>query len=426
MRFIYASVSPDRRESVAEALTDEGVDHVVTQEVKDDRFLFHFPVPAEAVDSILEILDEAGVDESFIVIGTAETARTPRFQELEERYAEGTQEADSVAPEEIRSKARNLDPSTYTYYSMTLLSVLVATVGLLLDAPAVVVGSMVIAPQVGSALIASLGMAFSDARMILKGLTEQILGLLLAVLCAAAFGWVLRTAAFMPPTVNVSTIDQISSRTSPGLLSALVGVCAGAAGAVGLSTDLPVSLVGVAVAAALIPAAAAIGIGLAWGYPVVALGATVLLVINMLTITASGGITLWLLDYRPVDWDQTARFESLRAGTLNATLLAGLGILLVTASFGTVVAEQTAFENNVNSAVEDDLADPVYNRLDLVAVNVEFGDLGLLSSNRRVTVVLRRPADYPYPDLEERLQESIERATGENVSVTIEYVEYQA
>ena len=73
----------------------------------------------------------------------------------------------------------------------------------------------------------------------------------------------------------------------------------GAAGAFGISTDLPVSLIGVAVAAALIPAAAAVGIGLAWGYPAVAGGAFVLLV----AINLAGSLTLWYLGDRPDGWE---------------------------------------------------------------------------------------------------------------------------
>lgn len=42
-----------------------------------------------------------------------------------------------------------------------------------------------------------------------------------------------------------------------------VGLCSGTAGALGLATALPVSLVGVMIAAALLPATAAVGVGIA-------------------------------------------------------------------------------------------------------------------------------------------------------------------
>ena len=140
---------------------------------------------------------------------------------------------------------------------------------------------------------------FNDRSMVVGGITSQPIGLTVAILFAAGFGLLIKTAQFVPPALNVSTVAQVSSRTSPSFLSVVVGLCAGAAGAFGISTDLPVSLVGVAVAAALIPAAAAVGIGLAWGYPAVAGGAFVLLV----AINLAGSLTLWYLGDRPDGWE---------------------------------------------------------------------------------------------------------------------------
>jgi uncharacterized hydrophobic protein (TIGR00341 family) len=423
MRFIHARVTEAHSDAVLDVLRGEDIDYVVTRdETSEDGLIIQFPLPAQAVDTVLADLREAGLDDSFTVIANAETAATPHFAELEERFVEGEEEDDAVVPEEIRSKARNMMPGVRTYYAMTLLSVLVATVGLLLDSPAIVVGSMVIAPQVGAALTASVGVAFSEGRMIRDGVVSQVLGLGLAVVCAAAFGWLLRSTAFVSGAVDVTTIAQISTRTSPGVLSLVVGVCAGAAGAFGLSTDLPVSLVGVAVAAALIPAAAAVGIGVAWGYPAVALGAAVLLAVNILTITASGALTLWYLGYRPEAWRDRGP-EALRSGALNATLAALVCIVVVTGAVGTAVADQSAFENATNDAVEEVLDAPAYDAIDLLSVGVEFSGFGLVDGPREVTVRVRRPADESYPALPGRLDDRITAETDADVTVSVEFVE---
>jgi uncharacterized membrane protein len=127
---------------------------------------------------------------------------------------------------------------------MTALSALVATAGLLLDSPAIVVGSMVIAPLVGASLMASVGLTLGDRAMVRSGVRSQVAGLALVVCAAAAFGLALRTVQFVPPVLDVTVISQISSRTTPGLLSVVVALCAGAVGAFGLATEPPVSLVG--------------------------------------------------------------------------------------------------------------------------------------------------------------------------------------
>lgn len=428
MRFVHALVSEDTREAVESVLSDENIDYVTTEEAGDadaPRFIVHFPLPSQAVEAVLDDLYDAGLEEEFVVIGSADAATTPNFQELEERFVEGRETDDALVRGEIASKARNLNPSPRTYYAMTLLSVLVATVGLLIDSPAIVVGSMVIAPQIGAAMTASVGVAFSERRMIVDGMRSQILGLAFAVVCATLFGVAIRYAAFVPQTMDVSTIAQVSTRTSPGVLSLVVGICAGAAGVLGLSTDLPVSLVGVAVAAALIPAAAAIGIGLAWGYPVVALGAFVLLVLNLVTITTSGAFALWYLGYRPADWTPTDPRDTLRAvrsGVLTDTLAAFAVFSIVIAVVGSAVVGQSAFQQTTTTAVEAELDEIDDRGLELVSVRTEFGDAGLVTNTRAVTVHVRSPPNVYPESLPTRLERRIERETGSDVTVTIIYV----
>lgn len=428
MRFVHALVPADTREAVESVLSEENVDYVLTEEAGDadaPRFIVHFPLPSQAVEAVLDDLYGAGLEEEFVVIGSADAATTPNFQELEERYVEGSETDDAIVRDEIASKARNLNPSPRTYYTMTLLSVLVATVGLLIDSPAIVVGSMVIAPQIGAALTSSVGVAFSDRRLIVDGIRSQLLGLAFAIICATLFGLAIRHAAFVPQTMDISTIAQVSTRTSPGVLSLVVGICAGAAGVLGLSTDLPVSLVGVAVAAALIPAAAAIGIGLAWGYPVVALGAFVLLVLNLVSITVSGALALWYLGYRPADWTPTDPRETLdavRSGVLTDTLVAFAVFAVVIAVVGSVVVGQSAFQQTATTAVEDELREADARGIQLVSVRTEFGDAGFVTNTREVTVHVRSPPDVHPAGLTTRLEHRIEHETGSDVSVTIIYV----
>ena len=423
MRFIHALVPESARADVESALSEEGVDYVITEEASksETRYVVHFPLPPQAVERVLDSLYEVGLDESFIVIGNADAANTTQFGELEERFVEGTEESDTVVAEELGSKARNLNPGPLTYYTMTLLSVLVALVGLLIDSPAVVVGSMVIAPQVGAALTASVGLAFSERNMIVDGIRDQILGLGLAIIFAIVFGFAIRTAAFVPQTLDPTTIAQISSRTSPGILALAVGFAAGAAGAIGLATDLPVSLVGVAVAAALIPAAAAIGIGIAWGYPLVAYGAFVLLVLNILSITVSGAFAFWYLGYQPTDWDPTSPIETIRSGSATATVIAFGVILLFTVFVGSAVVGQSAFQSDTTNAVENEIEDLDQPGLELISVRTEFADGGFITQTRDVTVTVRTlPGVHP-DSLSEQLEERIESETGRDVTVTVIY-----
>lgn len=156
MRFVHILISASLRESVLDYLDGENIDSVVTEETSgnEDRVQISLPLPTEAVDSVLEALRQIGGEDLFVVISNAESATTPRVSDLEERVTDADETDNRIADDEIRATALEMNPRRKVYYSMTVLSVIVAAVGLLLDAPAIVVGSMVIAPQVSSALTA--------------------------------------------------------------------------------------------------------------------------------------------------------------------------------------------------------------------------------------------------------------------------------
>ncbi|MFC7203515.1 TIGR00341 family protein [Haloferax namakaokahaiae] len=432
MRLLQLRVEHDTLDAVLDALRGENVDPVVLptydgENSDESRYLVVFPLPTEAVDRIREALEETGFEEEHLVIGTAESAKTPHYEELIDRYVEGDEEEERISNDEIRTKARNLHPQPTAYYGMTVLSALVATAGLLLDSPALVVGSMVIAPQVGAALTGSVGLALGESKMFRSGLRSTIVGLTVAIVTAALLGWGLKTAQFVPTALSVTTIEQIASRTSPGLLTLLVALCAGAAGGIGLATELPVSIVGVAVAAATVPAAAAIGIGIAWLLPPVAMGAFTLLAVNVAGIVFAGTLSLWYLGYRPGFWEATdstrERLEAVLAD--RATWVAVAFLLVAAVGPGVLLTTHIAFENQTTGAVQSVLDGPEYDALELASIRVDFDTLGVGDSTREVTVTVRRPADQPYPALGPQLSQAISVATGAEVRVVVEFEDEQ-
>jgi len=420
MRLIQLLVPVERRDAITGILDERGIEYVQTPEAGGgERYVVQFPLQPEAVDEVLERLRGAGLDEeSYTVIARAEAA-------WPEPPAEETIHEDRVSHDELRARAVGMNPGLATYYGMTVLSAVVATAGLLLDSPAVVVGSMVIAPQVGAALTASVGTALSERSLIREGFRDQFGGLVVAVFGAALFGALVRYSGFAPAPLDVATVQQIGQRISPGFLSAAVGVAAGAAGAVGLATALPVSLVGVMIAAALIPAAAAIGIGLSWGFPAVALGATVLLLVNAVSINLAGLLVLWVMGFRPREWTTA----SSAAAGLRAVwpAVAVVGVLLVAfVATGVVTAWQVEAETSINEAVSDVLDGDAYRDLELQSVQTQFGAVSVGNVDRSVRIVVRRPANRRYPDFAAEVGERAERALGTDVRVEVVFEDGQA
>jgi uncharacterized hydrophobic protein (TIGR00271 family) len=423
MRQIKVVVPEDDLDEILQVLDDEGIDYVTTRDATDEQaVLLEFPLPTQAVGYVLDSLREAGLDDGrYTVITATETARTAHFGELEDRFVAGPEADDSVATEEIRGKALGMHRDALTYYGLTLLSTIVATAGLLLDSPAVVVGAMVIAPQVGSALIAGVGISLNDRRMIRVGLRSQVVGFAAAIAGATAFGLLLQRGGFVSSLLAVANVSQVASRVSPGLLTLAVAVCAGAAGALALATALPVSLVGVMIAAALVPAAAAVGIGLAWWLPHVALGAGLLLLVNAVAVNLAAVAVLWYLGYRPPDWATGDWPAVLEREWESVVTTAALVVLL--AGAGTLLAAPVGFERAATASVEEVLERPEYEDVELVRLRADVGvGVGpVTTGDGTVTVAVTRPADTPYPDLADRMATAILAETGRRVAVVVAY-----
>jgi uncharacterized hydrophobic protein (TIGR00341 family) len=424
MRVIRILLPENRQAEWVDQLTERNIDYVViseTSERDDDHSIVEFPIPAAAVESVLADIREAGLEDKYTIITGAESAITPNFEQLQDQYAGETD--DSIDPAEIRSKALGMTPNRTTYYMMTILSVVVATAGLLLDSPAIVVGAMVIAPQVSAALTASIGTVFNDKQLIISGFRSLAFGLLVAIAGSVLFGLFLRATYVIPPTLNVETVTQINRRISPGFLAVAVGIGAGMAGAFGLATAFPLSIVGVMIAAALIPAAAAVGIGIAWSLPGVALGALILLVVNAVLVTLSAMVVLWYLGYRPSEWSELEEGKRLSyEGSGHLLIAVGLLLLLLIPTGG-VIANEVHFDREVNQEIEGELGKEEYEELELVEVQTQFDAFRFDDNYRSVLVSMNRPADQDYPELADALASRISDRAGASITVDIEYLE---
>ncbi len=395
MRLVEISVPTGSLEAVKDVLEDEEVHYIVTEESsgRDIAAIVSFPLPPEAVEPILDALGDAGIDkEQYTVVTEANTVISRRFKELQEHWAEDTDETAKIAQEELRARADDLLPTPVTYAVMTAVSAIVATAGVMMDSAAVVVGSMVIAPLVGPALAASVGTVIDDRALSRTGVKWQVLGVILAVASATAFALLIRTVHLVPPGIDLLELAQIQERLTPDFLALAIALGAGVAGAFSLATGVSAALVGVMIAVALIPPAAVIGIGLAWGMPTVVLGSSVLLALNVLAINLAALGVLWYLGYRPSAW--------FRLGEAKAQIVRRVGVLVVaivaiSAFLGVVTFasyEAAVQEDDINAAIEDVLSEQMYEAYTLLEIEVQRDEQPLLAQPERVTVTLGREA----------------------------------
>ncbi|WP_436346345.1 TIGR00341 family protein [Natronorubrum sp. FCH18a] len=431
MRHIQVTIPIGERETILDLLDEEGIDYVVTDESSSREYdaVVSFPVPTNAVEPILDSLQEAGVDEeSYTVVVDAETVISRKFEQLQEEYATETVEEEQISRQELLTRADELTPTFSVFFAMTLISSVVATVGLMLDSPAVVVGSMVIAPLIGPALSASIGTVVNDREVFFTGMRYQFTGVFGGIVAAAVVAWLFQALFLVPPGTEITQIDEIAERIAPELLLLPVALGAGAAGILSLATGFSVAIVGVMIAAALVPPMAAAGIALAYGLPVAALGSTVLVLVNLLGVNLAGLLTLRYIGYRPGSGFEisTARWQFVKQVAAFVCIILVLSLFLTGVTYSSYQVSE--FEGTATEETEAVLAE--YDDMYLLEMEVEVHRGGFpldasLDATHQIDAVIIQiggPPGVYDADVVERLDERINAHTSDETEVQVRFV----
>ena len=429
VRLVQVMVPAGKREAVLDALDDEGIDYALSDETSGREYtaVVSFPLPTEAVEPMLETLRKAGLErDAYTVVLDAETVVSRRFDELEERYEDDENSRNRIAREELEARVEEMAPKWVPFVAMTAISAVVATAGLLLDSPAVVVGSMVIAPLIGPAMATSVGTIVHDDDLFRRGVRLQVAGGLLAVASAALFAAALRYTHAVPYTAQeVFAIGEIRERLAPDVLQLPIALGAGVAGALSVSSGVSSALVGVMIAAALVPPVAVVGIGIAWGHPMAITGAATLVVVNFFSINFAALGVLWYRGYRP---DSLFKFEGARSRTIKRIAILGVVILLSTTMLVgvTLATYQSAQFQSAARAEATELVGPQASVLD---VQVTYGSYPFRQPTA-VTVTVAHPLGSEPEPLADRLAARLSDDTGAplglgpeaQVDVSVRYV----
>lgn len=408
MRLLQIGVPVGQREAVVGVLEDAEVEFALVDEVGGEYSTVAFvPIRAVAVEALIDELRAVDVQRhGYVAVTDLDAILSDKFERLSvDRQAKLTVGAE-ISDEELAARARNLVEDVADYLILIVVSAVVATAGILTNSTAVVVGSMVIAPVVGPSLAASVGTVLEDGDLFRVGVKDQLLGLGAAIASATAFALVVRYA--LHPGIDVRFVELIDRWLPPGALSLVIALGSGIAGGLSLTSGTSATLVGVMIAAALIPPAATIGLGIAYADVTVTVGAAVLLLANVLSINLTSLGVFWMQGYRP---SMSLREADARRATLKRTALLLVGIAVVS-SFLVVttlnVSDNATFENQVDDVLREETAR-------VLSVDVSYTTDLFFQEPDAVTV---RIADESPPD-EDYLRRRIRDATGEDVTVVL-------
>jgi uncharacterized hydrophobic protein (TIGR00271 family) len=232
------------------------------------------------------------------------------------------------------------------FFSLMGFASAIASMGVVTDSTAVVIGAMLIAPL----MTPLMGMAISLVMGWPNRLGRSTLIAIGGICFAIGVGVVIGLLA--PVVIDTSTNGQIVARTSPTTLDLITALAAGAAGAYGLSRpDVSDSLPGVAIAISLVPPLTVVGISYSQGDFMSGNGALLLFLTNAFAILVMGGLTFIITGVTPLqqlaEGQHRVRSAIAAVAAFGAVILGAL--LLNGAQVAANVFEQATVEDTIDS-----------------------------------------------------------------------------
>ncbi len=286
----------------------------------------------------------------------------------------------------IRRGARpNID-----FYILIALSAVIAGLGLIVNSAAVVIGAMLVAPLMSPIVGSGMAIVLGDTRFLRLALGAVLRGVALAIFVGFLVGFL-----YLGKPLN----SELMARTQPSLIDLAIALFSGMAGAYALSkSNAAGALPGVAIAAALVPPLATVGITFTAGYYVESLGALLLFVTNFVAIASATAFVFLVLGFRPTPSQKARKEVRSKSARIALVSLIVVAILLLTTSY--FLNQQREDQNRIRQVTAEKLAEVANASLD------DFEIVEFQNGNLTLDITARASQPILFQTVEE-LQEQI-------------------
>lgn len=273
-----------------------GVAHVVrlpAAEVSPPGEVILCDVAREAANAVVEWLQRQGVHRLGAIT----------IEALDTVVSDAAQQADEAAPgdggdfliwEELEARARSDASLTVSYLVFIAVAAVISGIGILLDAPILIVGAMVVGPEYGPLSALCVAVCRWRRTPAVRAAVTLTVGLVAAAVAALVATAVFRVTDLAPDTYDITDRQLTAFIAHPDGMAAVVAVLAGIVGMLALTEARSGALIGVLVSVTTIPAAANVGVATAYGEWPEVRGAALQLVVNVTGLVVAGIATLMI------------------------------------------------------------------------------------------------------------------------------------
>lgn len=328
LRLIDVTLATEDADAALEILREHDATLISRDPQAGDSTSLRAVLQTEGSESLLDALEERwGGEDHFRLVLLPVAATVPRPEEpAEDEGKEGKKEEKGggrLSREELYAQIAGDVGLTRGYLALVALSSIVAAVGIQRDSTVVLIGAMVIAPLLSPNVGLAFGTTLADTELIRKAALAGIAGILLSVALSAMWG-----AAFGVGAAG-SAAAETGATAGPelGIGDLVLALAAGAAGVLSLTVGISSALVGVMVAAALLPPFVSSGLFAGAGAWEASGRAALLGTANVICINLAGVVTFLLEGIRPLSWWEADRAR--RATRIALALWIGTFLALV-------------------------------------------------------------------------------------------------
>jgi uncharacterized hydrophobic protein (TIGR00271 family) len=284
---LRSSVLQSRAEEFGSLLRElDGVRRVVQQpdEATPEACVFVADVEPSAADRLVEAVGELGIEAEDYVLTRIEVVAP------QHRHHLGEGGVDGYAWIEVVGQARANSRLLARYLALINVAAVIAALGVITSSSILIVGAMAVSPDLLPICATCVGLVARRYALASRAFVTLTLGLGLVIVTAAVLSFLLKITGLLPDGFEVEN-SSLVNLAHTDYSTVLIALAAGVAAMLSFETKASAA-VGVAISVTTIPASAYLGVAIGGGGIEHALGAAVVLLINVSLLILSGSLTL--------------------------------------------------------------------------------------------------------------------------------------
>jgi uncharacterized hydrophobic protein (TIGR00271 family) len=250
-----------------------------------------FDVRDGAANPVFKALRETGLDsDGVICVQRVDATLTDQALPAPARGALRRE----IAPvwEMVEAVIREGEGYAPSFYVLLAVAGLIGAVGILTNSQILIVGAMVVGPEYNAIIGVALGINKRVRAEVRDGLLALCWGFLIAIVLTLLFGLAVRASGKTPTAFLDGARPVADLINTPNIFSVIVAVLAGIVGVVSLTEARANALIGVFISVTTIPAAASIGVSMAYSSWSEARGSLLQLLLNVVLLIVVGAAGL--------------------------------------------------------------------------------------------------------------------------------------